>query len=263
MIEEAKPTTAFPDRDMAGRVALVTGASRGIGAAVAIELARRGAAVGVHCYQARNLADDVVLQINGGGGSAVALEADIGDEQDVERMRDSMVKAFGPANILVNNAGINHFVSVFETTEADFDRLIRVNVTGAFLCTRALAPAMREMGWGRIVNISSDCGKRGGKVSGVHFSASKAALQGLTRSLARQLSPLGITVNDVAPATILTERLSEGLSEDQREARAVQIPIGRLGRPEDVAAAVAFLASDAAGFITGASIDVNGGALIA
>jgi len=252
-----------PSGSLAGRTALVTGASRGIGRAAAMILGEQGAAIGVHCHQAIEAARAVAEAIEAAGGRAMALQGDIADEAAVARIVSELADAFGPIDILVNNAGVNHFVSVFETAEEDFDRLIAINVTGAFLCARAVAPAMREHGFGRIINVSSDCGKRGGKVSGVHFSASKAALQGLTRSLTRQLSPFGITVNDVAPATILTERLEATLTPEQRDARSRAIPIGRLGRPEDVASAIAFLASDQAGFITGASIDVNGGARIA
>ncbi len=250
-------------KQLAGKTALVTGSSRGIGPAIATLLGAEGAAVGVHCHKSVSAAEEVVATIEASGGRARVLQGDVGNENDVERFVSELTDAFGPVDILVNNAGINHFVPIFETTEADFERLVRVNTTGAFLCARAVASTMRDRRYGRIINVSSDCGKRGGKVSGVHFSASKAALQGLTRSLTRQLSPFGITVNDVAPATILTERLDATLTEEQRAARTSAIPIGRMGRPEDVAAAVGFLASDQAGFITGASIDVSGGARIA
>jgi NAD(P)-dependent dehydrogenase (short-subunit alcohol dehydrogenase family) len=172
------------------------------------------------------------------------------------------VAALGEVDILVNNAGVHAAAPMLETTEEAFDRVVAINVTGAFLCARAVAPGMCARRYGRIIGISSDCGKRGGKVSGVHFSASKAALQGLTRSLARQLAPHGVTANDVAPSLIETERWHETLHPASIALRAARVPVGRLGRPGDVAAAVLYLASDKAGFVTGASIDVAGGGYI-
>jgi len=180
----------------------------------------------------------------------------------VRRLVDEVEQRLGGVDILINNAGMNQFISVFDTTPADFDRLLSVNTTGAFHCVQAVVSGMRERRWGRIISVSSDCGKRGGKISGVHFSASKAALQGLTRSLARQLAPYGITANDVAPASILTERWAALLSDEEIEAKGQLVPAGRMGRPEDVAAAICYLASPAAEFITGVSLDVAGGAYI-
>jgi 3-oxoacyl-[acyl-carrier protein] reductase len=244
-----------------GKVALVTGAGRGIGKATALALAEAGAAVGVNDREfapARRVVDKIVAR----GGQGIVLEADITRGDQVRAMVGRLLEAFDRMDILVNNAGINQMISVFETTEADWDRLMAVNLTGAFHCVQAVIGRMRDQGGGRIVNVSSDCGKRGGKISGVHFSASKAALQAFTKALARQLAPYQITVNDVAPASILTERLQQTRTPEQLEAMARQIPLGRLGRATDVACAIRFLASDEAAHITGASLDVGGGALI-
>jgi len=216
----------------------------------------------VHYHRAGEAAGETVSAIEQAGGHAVLVGADVTDAAAVETMVASVVAALGAVDILVNNAGVHTATPMLEITEEAFDRVIAINVTGAFLCARAMAPAMCARRHGRIISISSDCGKRGGKVSGVHFSASKAALQGLTRSLARQLAPFGVTANDVAPAMIETERWHETLDAAAIAARAGRVPMGRLGRPEDVAAAVLYLASDAAGYVTGASIDVAGGGYI-
>jgi len=251
-----------PTNTHSGKVALVTGASRGIGRVTAIALARAGAAVSVHYAMDEQAARKTVQQIEDEGGRAIAVCGDVSVREDVRRLVAEVEHRLGDIDILVNNAGINHFVSVFNTTAADFDRLLAVNTTGAFHCVQAVVSGMRRRNWGRIISVSSDCGKRGGKISGVHFSASKAALQGLTRSLARQLAQYGITANDVAPASILTERWEHLLSKDEIEAKGRLVPTGRMGRPEDVASAICFLASPAAEFITGVSLDVAGGAYI-
>lgn len=247
---------------LAGKVALVTGASRGIGRASAIALARSGAAVAVHYVQGEALSNKTVAAIEAAGGRAISVRADIVSRAEVRRMVSAIELALGPVDILVNNAGINQFVGIADTSIEDFDLVLAVNATGAFNCVQAVVEGMRLRGWGRIISVSSDCGKRGGKISGVHFSASKAALQGLTRSLARQLAPYGITANDVAPASILTERWERALTAEQVAARAKSIPVGRMGVAGDVAAAVCFLSSPGCSFITGASLDVAGGAYI-
>jgi len=244
-----------------GKVALVTGAGQGIGKATAVALAEAGVAVGVNDRE-RPSGQAVADEICRGGGRAIALEADITRADQVRAMVATLLEAFGRVDILVNNAGINQMISVFDTTEADWDRLMAVNLTGAFHCVQAVIGRMRDQGGGRIINVSSDCGKRGGKISGVHFSDSKAALQAFTKGLARQLAPYQITVNDVAPASILTERVQQSRTPEQLEAMVGQIPLGRLGKATDVAYAIRFLASDEAVHITGASLDVGGGALI-
>ncbi len=259
---KSAPMSSSGTLTLTGKVALVTGASRGIGRATALALARSGSAVAIHYVNDEESARATVDVIKAAGGSAVAVCGDVSARDDVRRMVAVVEANLGPVEILINNAGINQFVAVSDTTVDDFDRLLAVNTTGAFHCTQAVVDGMRQRGWGRIISVSSDCGKRGGKISGVHFSASKAALQGFTRCLARQLAPYGITANDVAPASILTERWQRALSADEIAARGQSIPLGRMGQADDVAAAICFLASPAAGFITGVSLDVAGGAFI-
>jgi 3-oxoacyl-[acyl-carrier protein] reductase len=234
----------FPD--LAGRVALVTGGSRGIGRAIALALAEAGADV-VANYTVQEVAAAEVARACGRRGMAVA--ADVADGAAVAMMFERIEAELGSVAILVNNAGVAISRDLDALTEAEFDRTIAVNLKSAFLCTRAVLPAMRARGWGRIVNISSGAA-RGSGVIGVHYNASKAGLEGLTRGYAARLVKDGITVNAVAPSLIETEMIGDGDF-------ARKVPLGRLGRPEEVAQAVLMAIGN--GYMTGQTIQVNGG----
>ena len=234
-----------------GRVALVTGASRGIGRAIAFALAEQGARVAVNYVSRAADADAVVGAIKANGGAAVALRADVSIGPEVEAMVASVTTQLGPIDILVNNAGIAVRRGVDDVTEADFDRAIAVNLKSAFLCTKAVIPGMRERGWGRIVNISSGAA-RGGGVIGPHYNASKAGMEGLTRGYAARLAEAGIMVNAVAPSLIETD-MSTVFPADT----AKRIPVGRMGTPEEVAQVVVMVVANP--YMTGQTVPVNGG----
>jgi 3-oxoacyl-[acyl-carrier protein] reductase len=240
--------TIKPDLD--GHIALVTGASRGIGAAIAAALARAGAAVAVNYRERADAADAVVAGITGNGGRAIAAPADVSQATAVAKMVDHVASALGPIDILVNNAGIAIVRGIDDLTESDFDRTIAVNLKSAFLCTQAVVPAMRAKKWGRIVNISSGAARGGGAI-GVHYNASKAAMEGLTRGYAARLVKEGITVNAVAPTLIETDMM-RGRSDLARN-----IPLGRFGRPDEVAQAVLMVMGN--DYMTGQTIFLNGG----
>jgi len=240
----------FPTR-LDSRVALVTGASRGIGRAIAFALAEQGAEVAVNYLTRASDADAVVTAIRRSGGTAVAVQADVSVRAEVDAMTAAVTAQLGPVDVLVNNAGIALRRDVEDLTEADFDRTIAVNLKSAFLCTQAVVAGMRERGWGRIVNISSGAA-RGGGVIGPHYNASKAAMEGLTRGYAGRLAQAGITVNAVAPSLIETD-MSTVFPADT----AKRIPVGRLGTPEEVAQVVAMVVANP--YITGQTIPVNGG----
>ena len=234
--------------DLQGHVALVTGASRGIGRAIALALAERGAAVAVNFQARAEDADAVVAQIRAAGGRAVAVRADVSMSPQVNEMGARVESELGPVDILVNNAG----VAVTGIREEDFDRGIAVNLKSAFLCTEAVLPAMIARHWGRIVNISSGAA-RGPGLLGVVYNASKAGLEGLTRGYASRVAKDGITVNAIAPGPTDTE-MGAPLKAGGVEAR---IPVGRMGQGDDVAqATVMVIGND---FITGQTIAVNGG----
>ena len=239
-----------------GKVALVTGASRGIGKAVALELVRQGAQVAV---SARNgeLLDALVAEIIAAGGQAVGVAGDIGLAADADRLVEQAVNTFGRADILVNNAGITRDGLLLRMKDEDWDAVLETNLKGAFLCTRAVARVMTRQKSGRIINISSVVGEMG-NAGQVNYCASKAGLIGLTKATARELARRSITVNAVAPGFIATD-MTEGLSDKARQDLIGQIPLGRLGAVDDVAASVAFLASDQAAYITGQVLGVNGG----
>jgi 3-oxoacyl-[acyl-carrier protein] reductase len=233
------------------RVALVTGASRGIGRAVALALGECGAKIAVNFRSRTHEAEAVVAAIEARGGKAVAVAADVSVAAAVETMLATVAAQLGPVDLLINNAGVAIHRNIDDLSEADFDQTIATNLKSAFLCTRAVIPGMRERRFGRIVNISSGAA-RGAGVVGVHYNASKAGLEGLTRGYAARLARYGITVNAVAPSLIDTEMMQGAANE------AVQrIPVGRKGTPEEVAQAVVMVTANP--YMTGQTVQLNGG----
>ncbi len=239
-------------------LALVTGASRGIGAAIAKKLARDGYAVALVCKQNLDMAKTISDTLHHSGCDTAAFAADLSDEGAVENLFVRVKEHFGRMpDILVNNAGIAHAGVFADMTNADYDRLFDTNVRGVFLCSRAVYDDMVSHKWGRIVNISSMWGIIGASCE-VLYSAAKAAVIGMTKGLALELAPSGVTVNAVAPGVIQTDMLS-CYDADTLSALAEETPVGRLGTPEDIAAVVSFLVSEDASFITGQVIGANGG----
>ncbi|MGA7998315.1 MAG: SDR family NAD(P)-dependent oxidoreductase [Bradyrhizobium sp.] len=236
--------------ELKGHIALVTGGSRGIGAAIAIALAEAGAAVAVNYRERASEADAVVADIKRKGGRAIAIAADVSQAAAVAKMVEQVSAALGGIDILVNNAGMAIVRGIDDLTEADFDQTIAVNLKSAFLCTQAVAPSMRAKRWGRIVNISSGAARGAGAI-GVHYNASKAGMEGLTRGYAARLVKEGITVNSVAPSLIETDMM-RGRSDLARN-----IPLGRLGQPDEVAQAVLMVLGN--DYMTGQTIVLNGG----
>jgi 3-oxoacyl-[acyl-carrier protein] reductase len=237
-------------QDLSTRVALVTGGSRGIGAAIAVVLAELGAAVAINYRERADDAEAVVAKIKTGGGRAVAIAADVSQAVAVTAMVEQVAKTLGPVDILVNNAGIAIPRGVDDLSEDDFDRTILVNLKSAFLCTQAVLPSMRARKWGRIVNISSGAARGAGAI-GVHYNASKAGMEGLTRGYAARLVKEGITVNAVAPSLIETDMMRG------RTDLARNIPLGRMGQADEVAQAVAMVLGN--DYMTGQTIMLNGG----
>jgi len=244
--------------DLTGRVALVTGASRGFGLATAKRLAERGASVAVHVRDAGR-AEAAARQV---GYRGFAVHGDLENPADLQALVDRALDRFGRLDILVNNAAVALPTRFEQITEEEWRRTFEVNVTAVFLLVRAVLPAMREQGYGRIVNISSTAGKTVSTLGGAHYTASKAALQGLTRAAAKELGPYGITVNAICPGLFDTELTRENATPEQLAAIAQTFPVRRLGEAVEVADLICFLASEAAGYITGASLDINGGDLM-
>jgi 3-oxoacyl-[acyl-carrier protein] reductase len=238
-------------------VALVTGASRGIGRAIALRLAADGFAVGVNYASNSAKADDVVAEIVGAGGSAVAVQADVGDAEAVAAMFERVAEELGPVTVLVNNAGITDDGLLLRMGVDQWDRVIETNLRSVFLCTKAALRSMIRNKSGRVINISSVSGVSGNPGQG-NYSASKAGVIGFTKSTAKEVGSRGITVNAVAPGFIATD-MTDALGEDATSAAAEQISLGRLGTPEEVASVVGYLASDGASYITGQTIVVDGG----
>jgi len=237
--------------DLTGRTALVTGASRGIGAAVALALAAAGASVAIN-YRDRTLeAESVAAAITAAGGRAITIAADVSQGSAVAAITNAVAERLGPIDILINNAGIALIRGLDDLTEADFDQTIAVNLKSAFLCTQAVLPHMRTQGWGRIVNISSGAARGAGGV-GVHYNASKAGMEGLTRGYAARLVKHGVTVNAVAPSLIETDIVRSGLASSP-----ARIPLGRFGTTEEVAQVVMMLIGNA--YMTGQKIALSGG----
>jgi NAD(P)-dependent dehydrogenase (short-subunit alcohol dehydrogenase family) len=244
--------------DFTGRVALVTGASRGFGLATAKRLAERGASVAVHVRDAER-AEIAARQV---GDRGFAVSGDLENTADLRSIVDRTLDRCGRVDVLVNNAAMALTTRFERITEEEWRRTFEVNVTAVFLLIRAVLPAMREQGYGRIVNVSSTAGKTVSTLGGAHYTASKAALQGLTRAAAKELGPYGITVNAICPGLFDTELTRENATPEQLAAIAQTFPIRRLGEAVEVADLICFLASEAAGYITGASLDINGGDLM-
>jgi 3-oxoacyl-[acyl-carrier protein] reductase len=242
--------------NLEGRIALVTGASQGIGRACALELAKAGATVALAARSEDKLAE-AVSKIEAAGGKAAAFALDIASEESIRTAAKAVIERFGKVEILVNNAGITRDGLMLRMKRADWDDVLGTNLTGAFLLTQALLSPMLKNRWGRIIHISSVVG-RTGQAGQVNYAASKAGLIGLTRSMAREVASRGITVNAVAPGYIETP-MTAVLDEKQRTAMMAEIPLGRPGTDAEIAGCVAFLASDAAAYITGHVLDVNGG----
>ncbi|WP_280272508.1 SDR family NAD(P)-dependent oxidoreductase [Nocardia wallacei] len=237
---------------LTGRTALVTGASRGIGRGIAVALAGAGAAVAVNYRSRADEAAATVAEIERAGGRAVPVRADVAIRAEVEALTERVGSALGPIDVLVNNAGIATIRGLDDLTEEDFDATLATNLKSAFLCIQAVIPGMRRRGWGRIVNISSVAARGAGGV-GVHYNASKAGLEGLTRGYAARLAPEGITVNAVAPGLIDTEMAAPLKASGVVD----RLPVGRIGTPDEIAQAVLMVTGNA--FLTGQTIAVNGG----
>lgn len=243
--------------NLSGRVAIVTGAGRGIGRGIAFRLASAGASVAVNDVNSSSV-EQVVAEIRDRGGTAMTAVGDIADWEAVTGMCAQVHDTYGGLHILVNNAGIIRRGTLETMRLEDWHEVLGVNLTGTFYCCRAAAPYMRQAGWGRIINVASIAGKMGDIASAPGYGPSKAGVIALAKTLARELAPWGITVNAVAPHAIETE-MTAGWTPQQRAALVAQIPLGRLGTIEEVAEAVTFLVSPLAGFITGETLDINGG----
>jgi 3-oxoacyl-[acyl-carrier protein] reductase len=241
------------------RVALVTGASQGIGRTCALRLAQDGATVGVGARNQEKL-NELVAEITTAGGKAAAFPLDVGDEEQVKATVKAVVAQFGKIDILVNNAGITRDQLVMRMKRADWDAVLQTNLTSAYLCIQAVIPSMLKQRWGRIINITSVFGQMG-QAGQANYSASKAGLIGLTMAIAREVGSRNITCNAVAPGFIETP-MTAVLSEEFKQTAVKQIPLGRVGSAADVAGAVAFLASADASYITGHVLNVNGGMLM-
>jgi 3-oxoacyl-[acyl-carrier protein] reductase len=242
------------------QIAIVTGASRGIGRAVALALASEGAKVVVNYARSKDAAEAVVSEINGGGGSAVALQADVSQSAEVDQLISQTKEELGSIDILVNNAGITRDTLLLRMKPEDWQAVIDLNLTGVFLCTRAVSKIMLKQKKGRIINIASVAGQMGNPGQ-ANYSAAKAGVIGFTKTVAKELAPRGVTVNAVAPGFIATDMTAE-LKNTEEILKF--IPLGRYGQPEEVAGTVRFLAADpAAAYITGQVFNVDGGMVMA
>jgi 3-oxoacyl-[acyl-carrier protein] reductase len=246
-------------KKLAGKVALVTGGSRGIGAAIALRLAQQGAAVAISFAQNKSAADQVVAKISEQGCKAVALKSNVSSESEAKNLIEEVSKSFGPIDILVNNAGVFETMPIDQIDLLHYQRVFDVNVKGVVATTVAAIKKMQD--GGRIINISSGAAKVSIPGASI-YSATKAALETLTRIWAQELGKRKITVNAVAPGTTVTDMLNAGLTDDMKQMMVSKTALGRLGEPEDIAAVVAFLASEDGRWVTGQSIGCDGGLIV-
>jgi len=244
---------------LSNKVAFVTGASQGIGRTIALRLAKEGATVAVAARNQEKL-NELVAEITAAGGKAAAFALDVADEEQVKNTVKAAIAQFGKIDILVNNAGITKDQLVMRMKRADWDAVLQTNLTSAYLCIQQAIPSMLKQRWGRIINITSVFGQMG-QAGQANYAASKAGLIGLTMAIAREVGSRNITCNAVAPGFIETA-MTATLGDEFKQNAVKQIPLGRVGSSEDVAGAVAFLASDDASYITGHVLSVNGGMLM-
>jgi 3-oxoacyl-[acyl-carrier protein] reductase len=244
---------------LAGRVAFITGASQGIGRACALKLAKNGAGVALAARNQQNL-EDVLRQITSNGADGATFALDVNNEEQIKSAFKSAIEHFGKIDILVNNAGITRDQLIMRMKRADWDAVLNTNLTSAYLCTQQAISSMLKQRWGRIINVTSIFGQMG-QAGQANYASSKAGLIGLTMAVARELASRNITCNAVAPGFIETA-MTSGLSEEFKQNAVKFIPLGRVGTPEDVANAVAFLASEESAYITGHVLNVNGGMLM-
>ena len=249
------------EKEFEGKVAIITGGGQGMGRSVAQKLGLEGANVIVNDKNLEALSK-VVNDLTSSGVSAVAAPGDVTKKNDVDAIVATSLDEFGTVDILVNNAGILFRTPLLDMEEEEWDLVINVNMKGTYLFSRAVIPHMRKAGWGRIVNFSSTAGKAVSTLGGPHYTAAKAGILGLTRAVAKEVAPMGITVNAVCPGLVDTEMVQENVSNQQLTRYIDSFPIPRICDPSEVAELVAFLASDRAAYITGASLDINGGDLM-
>ncbi|AMO84651.1 3-oxoacyl-[acyl-carrier-protein] reductase [Solibacillus sp. FSL W7-1472] len=246
---------------LTGKCAVVTGASRGIGRAIALQLASEGAKVVVNYSGSEQKAQEVVEEIKANGGEAIAVQANVADTDSVQNLMKTALDTYGSIDILVNNAGITRDNLLMRMKDDEWDDVINTNLKGVFLCTKAVTRQMMKQRAGRIINISSIVGVAG-NAGQANYVAAKAGVIGLTKTTAQELASRNILVNAIAPGFITTE-MTEGLPEDLKEGMLKQIPLAKLGQPEDIAKAVVFFASDSSNYITGQTLQIDGGMVMA
>ena len=246
--------------NLGDKVTLVTGASSGIGRATALMLAANGARVAINFHQNQAGAEAVRKEIADAGGSAIIIQADVARTSEVQSLVEQTVAEFGPIDILVNNAGsLVERLRILELTEERWDEVIDLNLKSAFLCCRAVAASMIERKTGAIINVSSIAGRTGGALGSIHYSTAKGGLITFTKGLAKELAPFGVRVNAVSPGVIDTHYHEQFSTPEMMKGYISGIPLGRVGTPEEVAAVICFLASDASGYLAGETIEINGG----
>src|SRR6266480_621436 len=246
--------------ELNGKVALVTGASSGIGRATAEALAANGARVAINFHRNEAGAEAALSQITGGGGRAIVVQADVTRASDVQSLVEQTINEFGPIDILVNNAGsLVERLKILELTEERWDEVIDLNLKSAFLCSQAVAGSMMERKTGAIVNVSSIAGRTGGALGSIHYSTAKGGVITFTKGLAKELAPFGVRVNAVSPGVIDTHYHEEFSSPEMMKTYTGMIPLGRVGTPAEVAKVICFLASEAGSYLAGETIEINGG----